>query len=67
MTTILITTTTTTITITITTTTILIIATLLSSLEGSTNFDSYLKELGVGFILRQLAQVLISIVLSKVN
>jgi len=27
------------------------------SLEGSSNFDSYLKELGVGFILRQLAQV----------
>ena len=27
------------------------------SLEGSSNFDSYLKELGVNFILRQLAQV----------
>merc|ERR1712156_1270841 len=27
------------------------------SLEESNNFDNYLKELGVGFILRQLAQV----------
>ena len=29
----------------------------LISLEESSNFDGYLKELGVGFILRQLAQV----------
>ena len=27
------------------------------SLESSSNFDSYLKELGVGFLLRQVAQV----------
>ena len=30
---------------------------LMLSLEESNNFDNYLKELGVGFILRQLAQV----------
>ena len=35
----------------------IIIAMITISLEESSNFDDYLKELGVGFILRQLAQV----------
>ena len=32
------------------------------SLEESNNFDNYLKELGVGFILRQLAQVVFIVI-----
>ena len=34
------------------------------SLEESNNFDNYLKELGVGFILRQLAQVVFIVIRS---
>ena len=45
------------VTIVINNTTTIIIAMITISLEESSNFDDYLKELGVGFILRQLAQV----------